>query len=66
MGTRFHASPEALGHEQAKQQIVGAHAEETLRTRVFDIVRGDAWPVPYTGRAIATSSCSDGTAGKAT
>jgi nitronate monooxygenase len=53
MGTRFYASPEALGHEQAKQRIVGAHAEETLRTRVFDIVRGYAWPVPYTGRAIS-------------
>jgi len=52
IGTRFYATPEALGHEAAKQSIVAAHGDETARTRVFDIVRGYAWPPMYTGRAL--------------
>jgi len=52
MGTRFCASTEALGRESAKARLVGAHAAETARTRVFDIVRDYAWPSPYTGRAL--------------
>jgi nitronate monooxygenase len=52
IGTRFYASVEALGHDQAKQRIVTAQGHETARTRVFDIVRGYAWPAPYTGRAL--------------
>jgi nitronate monooxygenase len=52
IGTRFYASPEALGHDAAKQRIVTAQGNETARTRVFDIVRGYAWPPLYTGRAL--------------
>jgi nitronate monooxygenase len=52
MGTRFCASTEALGRDSAKRRLVAAHAEETARTRVFDIVRGYEWPSPYTGRAL--------------
>jgi len=52
IGTRFCASPEALGHDRAKQRIVAARGNETARTRVFDIVRGYAWPQAYTGRAL--------------
>jgi len=52
LGTRFYASVEALGQEGAKQRIVAAHADQTARTRVFDIVRGYPWPPIYTGRAI--------------
>jgi nitronate monooxygenase len=52
IGTRFFASTEALGREQAKQRIVAARGHETARTRVFDIVRGYAWPPAYTGRAL--------------
>lgn len=52
IGTRFYASPEALGQDRAKQRIVAAHGSETARTRVFDIVRGYAWPPLYTGRAL--------------
>jgi nitronate monooxygenase len=52
IGTRFCASTEALGRDQAKQRIVAARGHETVRTRVFDIVRGYAWPPPYTGRAV--------------
>jgi nitronate monooxygenase len=52
IGTRFYASVEALGPDRAKQRIVAARGNETLRTRVFDIVRGYAWPPAYTGRAL--------------
>ena len=52
IGTRFYASTEALGHEQAKEQIVAARGSETKRTQVFDVVRGLEWPEGYTGRAL--------------
>ena len=52
MGTRFYASAAALGQDRAKQCIVAARGNETARTRVFDIVRGYAWPANYSGRAL--------------
>lgn len=52
MGTRFYASAEALGHERAKERIIAAKGGETMQTRVFDIVRGYAWPEVYPGRAL--------------
>lgn len=52
IGTRFCASTEALGRDAAKRRLVEANGGETARTRVFDIVRGYAWPAPYTGRAL--------------
>jgi nitronate monooxygenase len=52
MGTRFYASNEALGQRAIKERIVEATAQDTVRTRVFDIIRGYSWPQPFTGRAI--------------
>lgn len=52
MGTRFYASQEALGHQAAKQKIVEASGDHTMRTHVFDIVRGYKWPDGHTGRAL--------------
>jgi nitronate monooxygenase len=52
IGTRFFASTEALGPDDAKQRLVAARATDTSRTRVFDLVRGYAWPGGYTGRAL--------------
>ncbi len=52
MGTRFYASAEALGHPRAKERIVAARGCETEQTRVFDIVRGYAWPAVFPGRAL--------------
>ena len=52
LGTRFYATREALGHEQAKQRIVEGQGDATQRTRLFDIVRGYDWPQGYTGRAL--------------
>lgn len=52
MGTRFYASAEADAHPVAKQRIVDAGPGETVRSVVFDIVRGKNWPADYTGRVI--------------
>lgn len=53
VGTRFWATPEALGSDTAKQLLTKARSDDTLRTRVFDIVRELDWPEGYSGRAIA-------------
>jgi nitronate monooxygenase len=53
VGTRFWATPEALGSDAAKRLLTEARSDDTLRTRVFDIVRGLDWPEGYSGRAIA-------------
>ena len=53
IGTRFWASPEALGSDTIKRRLVEAGGDETLRTRVFDIVRDLDWPEGYSGRALA-------------
>jgi nitronate monooxygenase len=50
MGTRFWATQEALIHPAAKQKILAATGDETIRTRVYDIVRHKNWPAGYTGR----------------
>jgi nitronate monooxygenase len=52
MGTRFYASDEAQAEPQVKERIIQASADDTVRTRVFDIARGYDWPDGYTGRAI--------------
>ncbi|KAA3533966.1 2-nitropropane dioxygenase [Pseudomonas savastanoi pv. retacarpa] len=53
MGTRFLASQEALPSERVKQRLVQAVASDTVRTRIFDEVRGIDWPQGYSGRVIA-------------
>lgn len=55
VGTRFWATPEALGSDAAKQLLTTARGDDTLRTRVFDIVRELDWPEGYSGRAIANA-----------
>jgi nitronate monooxygenase len=52
VGTRFLASDESLTAPQAKQRIVEAEGDATVRTTVFDIVRGYDWPAKFTGRAL--------------
>lgn len=52
VGTRFYAAAESLATAAAKTRLVAGEGHETVRTRVFDIVRGYDWPVPYTGRAL--------------
>src|SRR5262245_15149430 len=43
---------EALTSADAKAKLVAARGDDTIRTRVFDIVRNLDWPAMYTGRAL--------------
>lgn len=53
VGTRFSASDEALTARRAKQRIVEMSGDKTVRTTVFDVVRGyDAGWGGLTGRAL--------------
>jgi len=52
VGTRFYAAEESLGLESAKQRLVGASGDTTIRTQIFDIVRELPWPREFTGRAL--------------
>lgn len=52
IGTRFLAAEESLAAPAAKARVVTAGGDDTLRTTVFDIVRGYDWPEGYTGRAL--------------
>src|SRR3954469_3926330 len=52
MGTRFYASIEADGAEQAKRLICAANSGETVRGVVFDWSRKLLWPAPFTARTL--------------
>jgi nitronate monooxygenase len=52
IGTRFYAATEALASPAAKARIAAANGDDTVRTRVFDIVRNLDWPADYSGRAL--------------
>jgi nitronate monooxygenase len=52
LGTRFYACQEAGGHQAAKERIVAATGDGTLRSVVFDAARANIWPAPYTGRCL--------------
>jgi nitronate monooxygenase len=52
MGTRFLATQQSLMHPAAKERIVAADGSDTVRTRVFDPVRGYDWPEGFTVRAL--------------
>jgi nitronate monooxygenase len=52
MGTRFTATRESLWDQAMKEKTVAAGGDQTAQTRVFDIVRGAAWPAIYPGRAL--------------
>jgi nitronate monooxygenase len=47
VGTRFYAAVESLAHERAKQRLIAASGDDTVRSTVFDQVRGIDWPRPY-------------------
>jgi nitronate monooxygenase len=52
VGTRFYATQEAVGAAAAKQRIVEASGDKTIRSILFDIARRNVWPAPYTGRVL--------------
>lgn len=52
IGTRFYASVEANGAEQAKQRIRAAEGNETVRGVIPDWSRKLFWPAPFTARTL--------------
>lgn len=55
VGTRFWATPEALVSPRAQQRAVAAGGDDTLRTRVYDLVRRLEWPTGYNARALSNA-----------
>lgn len=52
LGTRFYASEEVEGHDEAKRRICAATGDDTIRGLIFDISGQSVWPTPFTGRCL--------------
>jgi nitronate monooxygenase len=52
LGTRFYASQECDGTDEAKKRICGASSGATTRGIIFDLSRNNVWPAPFTGRCL--------------
>lgn len=52
VGTRFYATQEAGGFPAAKERIVAASGDRTVRGILFDIARRSVWPGPFCGRVL--------------
>jgi len=52
LGTRFFASVECDGAEEAKKRICAAASGNTVRGIIFDLSRNNVWPAPFTGRCL--------------
>ncbi|AHD02040.1 NAD(P)H-dependent flavin oxidoreductase [Leisingera methylohalidivorans] len=55
IGTRFWASHEALVHPRILDRALAATGDDTIRTKVVDVVRGYDWPGRYNGRVLRNS-----------
>ncbi len=56
VGTAMYATNEALDTTAAKQRLVTATSNDTVRTTVFDLVRGPEWPEGYSGRSLTNDT----------
>lgn len=54
LGTALYATDEAQDVPAAKQRLVDCRGDDTMHSRVYDLVRGPEWPDEYTGRSIKT------------
>ena len=55
VGTRLWATAEALVTPQAQQRAIEACGDDTVRTRVYDIVRQRDWPDKYDARLVSNA-----------
>ena len=55
LGSALYATHEALDVDEAKRLIVRSDGADTIRSTVYDIVRGPQWPAGYVGRSIRTN-----------
>ena len=56
VGTRFLAATECLWPDGFKQRLLERGGDDTLRTSLFDRLRGLDWPAEYTGRVLRNDS----------
>jgi nitronate monooxygenase len=57
VGTRFWASEEALVHPSLQAAAVSANGDDTVRSRVIDMMRGlDFWPARYDLRTLRSAA----------
>lgn len=54
LGTAFYATEEALDIRAAKERLVAAGGDDTVRSLVYDVARGPMWPAEYSGRSLRT------------
>ena len=52
LGTRFYASQEADGADEAKKIICAAQSGSSVRGIIFDLSRNNVWPSPFNGRCL--------------
>jgi nitronate monooxygenase len=52
LGTRFYASQECDGAEEAKKRICAATSGNSVRGIIFDLSRNNVWPAPFNGRCL--------------
>jgi nitronate monooxygenase len=52
LGTRFLATPEALGPPSVAKAVIEHGGEDTERNRVSDIAMGSPWPTRYPARTL--------------
>ncbi|MEP6838992.1 MAG: nitronate monooxygenase [Bradyrhizobium sp.] len=52
LGTRFYASRECDGAEEAKKRISAASSGNSVRGIIFDLSRNNVWPAPFNGRCL--------------
>jgi nitronate monooxygenase len=52
LGTRFYASQEADGADEAKRIICAAKSGSSVRGIIFDLSRNNVWPSPFNGRCL--------------
>jgi nitronate monooxygenase len=55
VGSRFWATPEALVSPRAHQRAISAGGDETIRTRVYDLLRQRNWPQEYDLRLVSNA-----------
>lgn len=56
VGTAMYATTEALDTPAVKERLVAATAGDTVRTTVFDHVRGPEWPPGYNARSLTNDT----------
>src|SRR4029079_3993018 len=52
LGTRFYASQECDGADEAKKRICAATSGSSIRSIIFGLSRNNGWPAPFNGRCL--------------